>query len=452
MVDARPARHRDLGSDAAPSTSPGGHADAAATRRGRLTFLDALRGIAALTVVVQHIGEYQWVGLLGFSSHWFRPGEFGVLVFFLCSGFIIPASLERRNDLVEFWINRVFRLWPLYLLVLGAILLSFDLSARIAPPTGYRVVEDSLLNLTMLQVFSTRPLVIGASWTLGYELVFYLLVSLLFLTGQHRRSVAAATLLFVTSLGLGGATTLFLLQRRPEHWWALPLAGLIALVVLSMRVRGTAPRVAALATGTVVVLALSNRPHQPYFSLLLLAFMFTGTVLYRWTRGQLPGRTAAAVYGLGLVMTVLTHRAWHVGYTEPLSGQTPRWWTEAGTFAAAYLVFGGALLLRRRRWPRLLTYLGTISYSVYLVHTLVLIVFPPVPGGPWVAFGAMLGTTLVASVVTYHLVEKPAIDLGRRIAGAARQRREERARHRAPGVEQEGRAEVSTALSAGQLH
>src|SRR4051812_18707894 len=150
--------------DAAPATTAGRGTDAVATRRGRLEFLDALRGIAALTVAVQHIGETHWVGLLGWSHHWFRAGEFGVLVFFLCSGFIIPASMERRNDLAEFWIGRLFRLWPLSLLVMTLILLAYRLSDRLAPPAGYRIVGDSLLNATMLQVFSSRPLVIGASW------------------------------------------------------------------------------------------------------------------------------------------------------------------------------------------------------------------------------------------------------------------------------------------------
>lgn len=406
----------------APTTTAAKGADAVRTGQGRLEFLDGLRGIAALTVAVQHIGETHWVSLLGWSHEWFRMGEFGVLLFFLCSGFIIPASIERRNDLVEFWIGRFFRLWPLYLAVMGAILVGYGLTTRLAPPTGYRVGEDSLLNLTMLQVFSTRPLVIGASWTLGYELVFYLLVSVLFMSGLHRSSVTTATVLLVSAFGLGGLTTTYMLQLRPARWWTFPVAALLLLVMASGRIARPSTRVAALGMGLVVVLALSNRPHAMYFSLLLLGSMFVGTVLYRWTAGQTAGRTAASVYGLALVVIVLTQRTWHVGYTEPISGQTPQWWTEAGTFLAAYLVLGAALLLRHRSWPRLLTYLGTISYSVYLLHALVLIAFPPVPGGPWVGFFAMLLTTLLGSVVTYTFIEKPSIALGRRVTGSRRRR------------------------------
>ncbi|MGY1641358.1 acyltransferase family protein [Geodermatophilus sp. SYSU D00703] len=427
MVDQRAAERaapHDPLTAAAPRTATAERSDAARTRRGRLEFLDALRGIAALTVAVQHIGETHWTEVLGWSHHWFRAGEFGVLVFFLCSGFIIPASMERRGDLTEFWIGRFFRLWPLYLVVLTLVLAAYGLSDRIGPPEGYRSVADSLLNTTMLQVFTTRPLVIGASWTLGYELVFYLLVSVLFVLGLHRRSATTATALLVAALGLGGATTLFMAQRRPDDWWTFPLAGLLLLVVAAGRVRGTSPRLAVLGMGVVVVLALSNRPHDLYFSLLLLGSMFVGTVLYRWTAGETSGRTAAGVLALALVVIVVAQRAWHVGYAEPITGETPQWWTEVATFLAAYAVFGAALLLRHRSWPRALTYLGTISYSVYLLHALVLIVFPPVPGGPWAGFAAMLAATLLGSVLTYHLVEKPSITLGRQVAAARRRRLE----------------------------
>ena len=400
---ARGNTPHDVLVDAAPRTDVGRPTDAAATRRGRLEFLDALRGIAALTVAVQHIGETHWVEMLGWSHTWFRAGEFGVLVFFLCSGFIIPASMERRNDLAEFWIGRFFRLWPLYLLVTASVLVAYGVSDRIAPALGYRVGADSLLNTTMLQVFSTRPLVIGASWTLGYELVFYLLVSVLFLLGVHHRSATTATVLMVSALGLGGVTTTFMLQLRPEQWWTTTVAALVVLGVAATRIRATGPRLAVLGMGVVVVLALSNRPHPMYFSLLLLGSMFVGTVLYRWTAGQTSGRTAAGVYGLSLVVIVLTQLAWHVGYAEPISGAVPSWWTEVLTFLAAYLVFGAGLLLRHRGWPRVLTYLGTISYSVYLLHALVLVVFPPIAGGPWVGFLAMMAATLLGSVLTYHV-------------------------------------------------
>ncbi|HUR08707.1 MAG TPA: acyltransferase family protein, partial [Nonomuraea sp.] len=68
----------------------------------RLAWLDALRGIGALAVVGEH--------LLTWAMPWLRPisfnlGMYGVLVFFLVSGYVIPISLERHGDVRAFWIG-----------------------------------------------------------------------------------------------------------------------------------------------------------------------------------------------------------------------------------------------------------------------------------------------------------------------------------------------------------
>jgi peptidoglycan/LPS O-acetylase OafA/YrhL len=38
--------------------------------------------------------------------------QYGVFVFFLVSGYIVPASLERKGSVHGFWVSRVFRLYP----------------------------------------------------------------------------------------------------------------------------------------------------------------------------------------------------------------------------------------------------------------------------------------------------------------------------------------------------
>jgi hypothetical protein len=38
--------------------------------------------------------------------HWFDPGQYGVFVFFLVSGYIVPASLERKSSVRGFWVSR----------------------------------------------------------------------------------------------------------------------------------------------------------------------------------------------------------------------------------------------------------------------------------------------------------------------------------------------------------
>jgi peptidoglycan/LPS O-acetylase OafA/YrhL len=69
--------------------------------------------------------------------------------------------------------------------------------------------------------------------------------------------------------------------------------------------------------------------------------------------------------------------------------------------------------LRKFRFPEPLLWLGLISYSVYLMHPLLLVIsakWLPDTGMAFLIIG-----TLILATTTYHLVEKPCIELGRRV-------------------------------------
>src|SRR5579863_7940965 len=83
-------------------------------KNGRLTFLDSVRGLAALAVLLEHVGDRLHPAFRVFTHDWFSFGKLGVTAFFLTSGFVIPLSLERGRSLKRFWISRVFRLYPIY--------------------------------------------------------------------------------------------------------------------------------------------------------------------------------------------------------------------------------------------------------------------------------------------------------------------------------------------------
>src|SRR3984885_6256886 len=89
----------------------------------RLAWLDALRGIAALCVVYSHFGTRVLPAVHRAVYNVFDPGLYGVLVFFMVSGYIVPASLERRGSVRSFWLSRLFRLFPLFVFAIGAVLL-----------------------------------------------------------------------------------------------------------------------------------------------------------------------------------------------------------------------------------------------------------------------------------------------------------------------------------------
>jgi len=69
----------------------------------RLDFLDALRAVAALAVILQHGLELSVPGFMVWTTRNFSFGQAGVCLFFLISGFIIPLSLEKSGSNIRFW-------------------------------------------------------------------------------------------------------------------------------------------------------------------------------------------------------------------------------------------------------------------------------------------------------------------------------------------------------------
>jgi len=88
--------------------------------------------------------------------HWFDPGQYGVFVFFLVSGYIVPASLERKGSVRGFWVSRVFRLYPLYLFALSAMIVLWASGIGSLSGMDSDAVTASFADVFMLQsVLST---------------------------------------------------------------------------------------------------------------------------------------------------------------------------------------------------------------------------------------------------------------------------------------------------------
>jgi len=147
--------------------------------RARLVEIDALRGLAALAVVLFHYttryGQLYGHGTAPlFSAPW---GHLGVNLFFIVSGFVIFMTLERTRRPLDFVVSRFSRLYPSYW---AAIVLTFTVTHIGGMVREQVTLPVALLNLTMLQEFLKVPSVDGAYWTLAIELVFYAWMLLLF--------------------------------------------------------------------------------------------------------------------------------------------------------------------------------------------------------------------------------------------------------------------------------
>jgi peptidoglycan/LPS O-acetylase OafA/YrhL len=140
----------------------------------RLHGLDALRGIAALLVLLFHYTTFGCGDGLACQPRtipviWF--GYYGVELFFVISGFVIFWTLHRNPSLPDFAVSRFARLFPAYWAAVLAttLVLHLDpLRTLEAPGPG-----EVAVNLTMLQSFLRVRAVDVVYWTLACELAFY---------------------------------------------------------------------------------------------------------------------------------------------------------------------------------------------------------------------------------------------------------------------------------------
>ncbi|MGE4323456.1 MAG: acyltransferase family protein [Sphingobium sp.] len=144
----------------------------APTGRGRLTELDALRGIGAVGVLLFHYSTrfHELFPRAGHVPFDFPGGNYRVLLFFAISGFAIFFTLDRIRSVSDFAVNRFARLYPAYLV---AMLLT--LSVEYLAHAWQLLIGPAaiLANLTMVQGFAFIPQVDGAYWTLTVEIGFY---------------------------------------------------------------------------------------------------------------------------------------------------------------------------------------------------------------------------------------------------------------------------------------
>jgi peptidoglycan/LPS O-acetylase OafA/YrhL len=138
----------------------------------RLVEIDALRGLAALSVVLFHYTTrftelYQPVGA---PSVTFPHGHYGVNLFFIISGFVIFMTLERTRRPMDFVVSRFSRLFPAYW---GAVALTYAVTSTFGLPGKEVTLAQAWGNLVMVHGLLRIPHVDGVYWTLEVELLFY---------------------------------------------------------------------------------------------------------------------------------------------------------------------------------------------------------------------------------------------------------------------------------------
>ena len=348
------------------------HGGAKAT--SRIVSLDGLRGVAVALVVVYHYFDL--------------PLWMGVDIFFVLSGYLITTILlAERNDhgfWKNFYLRRVTRLAPSFvLMLLATALLGVGHWSVTAPYIAMFAANVGVVRHP--QVFAASQLAL--LWSLAVEEHFYFVWPGLVRTFSRR----------VLCIILGGIIALEPVLRviagRTHDW-------VFTYFLTPFRLDG-------LACGALIAIAIQHPETR-----------------------ELLGRCAGPIAALGLIalaacmprMAIAQHKQFHNAVVFSLLAVT-----FAGVLAYLLTADAKALPARALGWPPL-TWLGRVSYGVYLYHFAIFLFVqrlasrPGMPRFHGITEAAIL-LTLLAAWVSFHYIEAPIIEWGKRRAGRNREER-----------------------------
>lgn len=220
--------------------------------------IQGLRGLAALSVVLLHIGFPTRYGYLVVGWGWA-----GVELFFVLSGYIlgkkwmagdyhVPSPSGPRWAVAKYYLRRFFRIWPVYWLTIPAFVFLVGVPFTIP-----------MLGMAQYSVFAHPASMVMPSWTLAVEELFYLTLPLWVIATSRRWypvvfgvALIAAFLPFLLHQPVSQTTPLSLYWQFPTYALAYVL-GLVAARGVEVKM----PRWLAAATiaGILVVISVATQ-------------------------------------------------------------------------------------------------------------------------------------------------------------------------------------------------
>ncbi|HEX7643062.1 MAG TPA: acyltransferase [Burkholderiaceae bacterium] len=363
-------------------------ANPVAESTGKITFANQLRGVAVLCVIITHYFGIYWGARDVVAQYTFAPvlagpaprfigyiapptfnyGPFGVALFFLISGFVIPFSLDKMGSL-RFLVARALRIYPTYWVATSLMLTVAWLSSRYWGMPFHMDLRQLWANLLLFNAELGLPSFDMVNWTLSIEVKFYV-----------------------------AAVLLWPLLRRAALVTLLGYAALVLLAILYL------PGQAKIGETFISV-------DYAKVEAMYTVFLFIGTLFHFASKGRL----SPFVLGGGvLALFVLFVLMW------PRTVLLDQYWRVTANYGYALVLFALCYMLRARFRPgRVLDFFAAISYPLYLIHAVsgyaVMHILMDC-GLPYLAAMPLaLVFALTVATVLHYLVELPTASAGKRL-------------------------------------
>jgi len=328
--------------------------------RPQLTTIEALRGLAASSVVVFHVARHldrntAAPALIAAT----RFGHAGVDVFFVLSGFVIlfvhRADIGRPEHLAHYARRRATRILPTYWIALAATLL-----VSVAAGHGFPPVAAVLWSASLLPSFA-EPL-LGVAWTLKHEAVFYAAFCILIL---NRQAGLGAMALWLAAILLRACGWLLPGTALPSTLFAPINLQFFFGMAVAWQLGRRVPRPRTILAAGIGLFVLAAAADD--------AGVFDATTAWGW----LPYGAASAMLVLGLVEAERTGLLASPGWLQSLG-------------AASYVIYLFQFVLIGIAWHLLLAAFSAAQ---------------PV----WLPFAVLVACTLLGGIALRQLVERPLL-------------------------------------------
>jgi exopolysaccharide production protein ExoZ len=341
---------------------------------GSTNFVTTLRAIAATMVVIIHTGAFADFGTVGRNIT--EAGRHGVEIFFVISGFSIATTWARSKDYRDFFIRRIFRILPLYWLIIT--LAFFMTRSGWLPHNGWVEYFNAdlsaynyLMHIAGLIFFdpTIANTILGVEWTIPIELFWYAALPAIMTWANSEKQFVATFLWSIVGVAATKGIAYLLVENSPglfAKWFPTSYGPFFLVGVMACRWRH----------------APSEWMHKHADQILLISAVSFVT----FTLAGLPALNLVASIATSMVISLFD------------TGRLPR--------VTAVIEFKPFL------------YIGTVSYSLYLLHfpiALFLMDRFQMKHGLSLFFATYV-SSIAASSAFFFLVERPTNAFGKRLA------------------------------------
>jgi len=354
-----------------------------AAQKIQLKSLESLRGIAALMIVFYHLGEVLKVPMPNDLGHVLNNFWLGVPLFYTLSGFVIAYGYAERlkngNQRLKFYIARFFRIAPLFYTMLAILTLWTWVN-------HHQIMDLQTMFLNVTFMFGLVPgkheSIVLAGWSIGIEMLFYMLFPLLAIT---IKTIPRAVIAFVIAC----CSSAWIQWQLGQSFGSYGYMNLIT--------------------------------HLPFFIAGLGGYRIWQHMEFSQSRAGWMLLGLSLFSGLAIVSNIV-----------PVFDYLPRlFYLDLWALIYSALILSVCLVSFAPLEHTMLRRCGELSFSLYLLHPMLMLVLVKLQlvawlsskfASEWLVFASAslitLGLLWGLANITYRLVEVPGIALGRRLARA----------------------------------